>query len=136
MGRVAHIRAVMRRLFWHTNTDIVHLILASGSLGWAVSLLILSPVAWPPIYRFMFIIPPPIWAALFAVHVVLVNWCLFSTRYSKRCCVFVHSYGVALWLSMTMALNLSANRFSPATSLEWVMCGFALWALFRAKAEK
>lgn len=133
---LAHIKAVTRRLFWESDTTAVHLILASASCGWCWSMFFQDPPTHSQVFRLMFLIHPYIWGVAFALHIVLVNLCLYSEKYNKRCSIFVHSYGVALWLTMTLALNLAVKRFTPSTSLEWTICAFALWALFRARADK
>lgn len=132
-----HIRTICRRIFWQADTQILHLILASASLLWAISLpLLIPPPATPPFRLMWEAASPQAWAVLFALHVVGMNFCLFCKSDVPRCKTIVQFYGAILWISTTLIMNVSVGRFTPSSALEVVMCGFIVWSIFRAGVKK
>lgn len=132
-----HIRSVARRLFWRADTQILHLMLASASLIWAISLVLLDPPKVTNAFNMMWLIaPPPVWSAFFLVHVIGMNFCLFWKDDTPRCKQAVQFYGALLWISVTVLQLVSIGKFTPSSSLEVVAIGFIVWSIFRSGLKK
>jgi len=132
-----HIKKTVGRLFWRSETELLHLILATASLGWFIALLALDPPNNAPAFRLMYSAAAPWqWSILFLLHVVGFNVCLFAMKERPRCKTVIQFYGVTLWISITALQFVSLGRFTPSSALEVVICGFAVWAIFRAGAPK
>lgn len=135
--KIEHIKQTVTRMFWRSETELLHVILASGSLVWAILLLVLDPPYSSPAFRLMYAAAAPWqWAVLFIAHVIGFNICLFALKERPRCKTVVQFYGVLLWISTTVIQNFSIGRFTPSSALEVVICVFAVWAIFRAGAPK
>lgn len=130
---IAHINMVNHTLLFKQDTVTIRMILAFASLLWGAAML-----AWPqsfalPAYRVMaaFCANPKIWAFLFILHYFGVLWRIYDPTRRPTAALVVNSYGLAIWLFVTVCINLSIGFVSAGTATEWAMCAFAAWSLYR-----
>ena len=136
--------------FRNEKPSIVRSILGVSSFVWAISVIIQPgtfdrpnfvhiktflgmteylPAMWEPEPRTAEII----WGLMFFLHGLGLA---LIARYKPKTDTWpllVNAYGLTLWMLTSLGLNWAVHAFSPGSSMEFTVCAFATWALYRTE---
>lgn len=138
-ARFLYIRMIWVRIVFKSDATTIRLLLAMSSLLWAIGAFTHPATfissAYAVLDKLAFgVITPPLWGALFLIHFVGVIWRLGPHR-SNFWGLVVNGYGLALWLSVTLALSYTLGGLTVGISPDWALCLFAGWAFIRSGKE-
>jgi hypothetical protein len=123
---------VFRKTLLLADTTTIRVLLANASLLWAVALAYDTDAFRHGCCGLMNTFgDETTWALLFSAYFVLTYWRLIDRRARPRWAVAVNTFGLFLWLTSTLSINIAAGHFDPSTALEWVLCAASAWALYR-----
>ena len=131
VGRVFH------NLFWNADTSTIRLILAFSSLLMTVTLIIDQEAFERPMYLVMKqYLPATGWAVLFSLHFIGAMWRFFDPVSRIYSALAINIYGLGIWLTSTLFVNVALQGLSPGTSIELINCCFGAWAVYRTGLRK
>ncbi len=126
------IRGISRSIFWHADTTTIRVLLALASLGWTLTIICKPDILTVYPYQIIGSIAPGwLWALLFSLYCGGVFWRIFDRTPRVGWALAINAFGLALWLTITICINVKAGAFIPGSALEVVTCLFAAWALIR-----
>jgi len=134
-----HVITVCLRILWHSHASTIRAMLGLSSLLWAIGVYThpQSLFEYPyTIFTRLTLGPAPeMWVALFGVHFLGTLWRLFDPRQRVKWGLVVNSYGLALWLLVTIGLTVELRGLSPANATTWAITLFSGWALYKTGAR-
>lgn len=135
-----HIKTVMRRIVWRSDATTIRLILATASALWAIGAWLhpqtFDHSPYSVLERLDFLhLTTNAWGVLFMLHFFGVMWRVFDPTRRVIWGLIVNSYGLAIWLSVTLSLTIAVGSLDVDTSTDWALCLFAAWALFKTGAR-
>jgi hypothetical protein len=137
MSLRGHIRDTVKVVFSTSDTTTIRLLLANASLLWAAGLLIDQDTFERSGYQVIRAFGGEYaWATWFLLHFVGVYWRLFDPRSRPNWALAVNTFGLFLWLTSTLSINIALGGFTTSTALEWTLCVASAWALFRTGLKK
>lgn len=71
------------------------------------------------------------WALAFLLHAGLSAWRIVEPRELVKLGFVINSFGLVLWLSSTVCMNIALGALLPTTAAEWTMILASGWALYR-----
>lgn len=129
---ISRAKTVSRIVFWNADTLTVRLIMANASILWALALVVDPTTFMRHGYEIMKTYGNEYeWAAAFFLHGIGVYWRLFDIKARPTWALIINAWGLGVWLLSTLAINLAIKTLPASACLEWVLCFFSAWALYK-----
>lgn len=134
---LVHLRKVTEQAFSSDlNTTAITILLANGSLFWAVTAFLDPELFMSPAFEVMRVIGSGnVWASLFFGHFAMTYWRTYDPISRPSVTLAVNSFGFLLWFFSTVSLMLHDGGLRPTTALEVSMCCASAWALYKTRCD-
>ena len=130
---------IQRTKFVFCYADLVcfRLLLGTASIVYA-GLVLANPLGFHrPLYDMMVsIFSWWGWTILFTLHGVGAYWRIFAIKDRPNWALAINFLGFFVWSLSTVCINWTLGTYMPSSAMEWVMCCFSAWALFRTGSTK
>lgn len=129
---ITYLKLVTVAVFWRIDTTAIRMLLAGGSVFFALGMFLPLHTFDRPLFRVMaYVATPHIWGWLFIIHALGVFWRIYDPRNRPGWGFAINAYGLGLWIFSTCLMYYAIGEYAPSSALEVAIILAALIALLR-----